>query len=324
MNEFAAIARLFAPLAAAEPGALGLLDDAALVTVAPGTQLVITKDVIVSGVHYLPDDPASLIARKLLRVNLSDLAAMGARPRAYLLGLALTKPVSESWMEGFAAGLAEDQESFGVTLIGGDTTAYDGPTVLSLTALGEVDLGRELRRGSAAVGDRIWVSGTIGDSALGLRALRGGLASSSDADRAILADRYHLPRPRVDLGQRLAGMAHAAIDVSDGLLADLGHICATSGLGAAVRIQAIPLSAPAHTAVALDSALMDDVLAGGDDYELLFTAPADADVELQALSRSLDLALTPIGIMQAGRTLRLLDRDGTPCPLPKRTGWTHF
>jgi thiamine-monophosphate kinase len=324
VDEFATIARLFEPLARGEPGALGLTDDAAVLAVASGRRLVVTTDVIVEGVHYLADDPAPLVARKLVRANLSDLAAMGARPRHYLVGLALRSPVSEPWLEGFAEGLAADQAAYGIVLVGGDTTAHDGPTVLALTALGEVEEGRELRRGGARDGDRIWVSGTIGDGILGLRALRGALGHLDPDHRAYLADRYRLPRPRVELGPRLVGLAHAAIDVSDGLIADLGHVCATSGLGAVVAVDRVPLSAAAREAVSADSSLRDAILSGGDDYELLFTAPRKADEALRALSSALDLPLTPIGAMTRDPALVLEEPDGTRRPAPRRGGWTHF
>ncbi len=320
MDEFATVARLFAPLAAGEAGALGLLDDAAILVPSPGQNLVVTKDVIIAGVHYLPDDPPALVAKKLLRVNLSDLAAMAARPRAYLLGLALSRPVDLAWLAAFAAGLDEDQAMFGVTLIGGDTTAHDGPTVLSLTAIGEVAEGRDLRRGGAKSGDRIWVSGTLGDAALGLRVLRGELSALAGEHRSYLRDRYHLPVPRVDLGRRLVGLANAAIDVSDGLLADLGHICDASGLAATVSVDAVPLSPAARAALAADPGLADEPLTGGDDYELLFTAPSTADAALAGLP----FHLTAIGTMGPGSGVALVDATGCPRPVPAKRGWTHF
>ncbi|MBM3585980.1 MAG: thiamine-phosphate kinase [Alphaproteobacteria bacterium] len=324
MDEFAAIARYLAPLAAAEPGALGLTDDAALLDPPPGRSLVLTKDVMAAGVHFLRDDAAALVARKLLRVNLSDLAAMGAAPWAYLLGLTLPRPFDEAWLADFAAGLAADQAAFGITLVGGDTTAHDGPMVLSLTALGTVAVGRALRRGTARAGDTVWVSGTLGDGALGLRALRGELAALAETDRTFLAGRYHLPEPRLTLGAGLVGLASAAIDVSDGLLADLGHIRETSGLGAEVHVDRVPLSAAARAAIAHDPALMADVLGGGDDYELLFTAPGAATDAILALGARTGVGVTPIGRMVAGQGINLLDAAGRPIPPPTRAGWAHF
>src|SRR6266851_1568185 len=217
LGEFGRIERFFAPLAG--PGGLGLKDDAALVDCAPGHRIVVTVDAIVEGVHYLPDDPPDLVAKKLLRVNLSDLAAMGARPLHYLLATALPATLGDDWVERFAQGLGEVQRLFGVDLLGGDSVATSGPAVLSLTAFGEVAAGAEIRRGGALPGDHIWVSGTIGDAYLGLNVLRGGYAALSRADRAALVARFQLPEPRVALGPRLAGIAHAMCDVSDGLLA---------------------------------------------------------------------------------------------------------
>src|SRR5579871_4768172 len=201
LGEFERIARFFAPLAA--PGGLGLLDDAALVDCRAGRRLVITADAMVAGIHFRPEDPAEFVARKLLRVNLSDLAAMGARPLGYLMTTALPATHGEDWLAGFAAGLAADQAAFGIVLLGGDSVATPGPVTLSLTALGSVPKGQAIRRGGAAPGDDLYVSGTIGDAALGLRVLRGELAVLDGAARTILAERYHLPEPQLDLGRRL-------------------------------------------------------------------------------------------------------------------------
>src|SRR5882672_4261700 len=188
LGEFERIRRFFAPLAG--PGGLGLLDDAAIVDCKAGHQLVVTVDAIVAGVHYLPDDPPDLVARKLLRVNLSDLAAMGARPRHYLLTTALPAALDDAWLARFAEGLAEDQRHYGIDLLGGDSVATQGPAVLSLTAIGEVAAGAEIRRSGASPGDRIWVSGTIGDAFLGLRVLRGGYPTLAPADHAALVARF--------------------------------------------------------------------------------------------------------------------------------------
>src|SRR5260370_5329014 len=274
LGEFGCIGRFVAPLAG--PGGLGLKDDAALVDCRPGHRLVVTVDAIVEGVHYLPEDPPDLVARKLLRVNLSDLAAMGARPLHYLLAAALPASLGDEWVARFAAGLAEDQRRFGVALLGGDSVATSGPAVLSLTALGEVASGAEIRRTGACPGDRIWVSGTIGDAFLGLEVLRGGHPTLAPADRAALTQRFQLPEPRTELGTRLAGIAHAMLDVSDGLIADLGHICEASRTGATVALPSLPLSPAARRAVALHPDLPARLAAAGGDYELLFTAPPAA------------------------------------------------
>jgi thiamine-monophosphate kinase len=321
LGEFGRIRRFFAPLAG--PGGLGLLDDAALVDCRPGHRLVMTVDAMVEGVHYLPDDPPDLVARKLLRVNLSDLAAMGARPLHYLLTTALPKTVGDDWVARFAAGLAKDQRVFGVDLLGGDSVATPGPAALTLTAIGEVECGGEIRRSGARPGDRVWVSGTIGDAFLGLKVLRGEHADLTDADRATLVARFRLPEPRTALGPRLAGIAHAMLDVSDGLLADLGHICETSGVGATVRLAALPLSAAAQRLVAARPALAAQLATGGDDYELLFAAPAEASAAIRRLSAELALPISEIGTIEAGEAVRLIDPAGKPVPVGN-AGWRHF
>src|SRR5579863_1296020 len=308
LGEFGRIRRFFAPLAG--PGGLGLVDDAALIDCAPGHRLVVTVDAIVEGVHFLPEDPPHLVARKLLRVNLSDLAAMGARPLHYLLATALPATLGDDWVARFAAGLAEDQARFGVDLLGGDSVATSGPAVLSLTAIGEVAAGAEIRRSGARPGDRIWVSGTIGDAFLGLQVLRGGCPSLAPADRAALTQRFQLPEPRIALGPRLAGIAHAMLDISDGLLADLGHICEASHTGATVALGSLPLSPAARRAAAGDPDLPARLAAAGDDYELLFAAPPAAGEALDRLAAELGLAITAIGTIEDGAGVRLVDAGG--------------
>jgi thiamine-monophosphate kinase len=322
LGEFGRIERFFAPLAG--PGGLGLKDDAALVDCAAGHRLVVTVDAIVEGVHYLAGDPPDLVARKLLRVNLSDLAAMGARPAHYLLAAALPATRGDEWVARFAAGLAEDQRLFGVDLLGGDSVATSGPAVLSLTALGEVAVGAEIRRSGALPGDRVWVSGTIGDGFLGLKVLRGEYPKLATEHRAALAERFQLPQPRTALGPRLAGIAHAMCDVSDGLVADLEHICEASGVGARVALPALPLSAAAGILVFAEERVSAAALAtGGDDYELLFTAPPEADPGIEALSAVLALRITAIGEIERGAGVRLVDAAGGVIPVAA-AGYRHF
>jgi thiamine-monophosphate kinase len=321
LGEFGRIARYFAPLAG--PGGLGLTDDAALFGCEAGRRLVVTVDAMVAGVHFLPDDPPDLVARKLLRTNLSDLAAMGARPLYYLLASALPATVGDDWVARFAAGLGEDQRIFGVHLLGGDSVSTSGPAMFSLTAIGDVAEGAEIRRSGAKPGDRVWVSGTIGDAGLGLAVLKGGYPGLAEAHRAALAGRFQLPEPRTALGPRLAGIAHAMIDVSDGLLADIGHICEASGVSATVSETSLPLS-PAALAVAADEPDLRARLAtAGDDYELLFTAPADADAAILAASREAGVAVTMIGAVVAGAGVRLLDTQGQAIAI-ERAGYRHF
>jgi thiamine-monophosphate kinase len=322
-GEFALIARHFAPLSRGVAGAYDLTDDAAAIRAEPGLDWVVTTDALVSGVHFLPDDPPELVARKALRVNLSDLAAKGAVPRFYLLDTVLPKGVEESWIARFAAGLAADQAEYGIGLIGGDTTSTPGALTLAVMALGQVESGRMLRRGTAQEGDHVYVSGTLGDAALGLLVLRGGLTRLSPAARDFLVDRYRLPQPRVTLGPALSGLASAAMDVSDGLVADLGHICDTSGLGATIEESLVPLSDAAREALHEHPALTAAVLTGGDDYEILFAVPPGARDRVAELARRLGLPLTRIGTMRRGSGVTVLRADGSERALDS-TGWQHF
>lgn len=322
IGEFDRIDRHFKPLAKGFQGALELLDDAALLSAPPGETLVVTTDAMVEGVHYLPGEAPDRLARKALRVNLSDLASMGARPFAYLLTTALPKSVGEDWLSGFAGGLRQDQDRFGIHLAGGDSVSTPGPTTISITAFGTVPDGQALHRSGARIGDRVWVSGVIGDGALGLRAARGQLDALAQADREHLAGRYHLPTPRVALGQALRGIATAAADVSDGLIGDLGHICRASGVGATVAIDTVPLSDAARAAIALDPALEAEAVAGGDDYELVFAAPATAAETLLRVADDFDCPLTEIGAIVEGETVATLGSDGQPVSLPQ--AWQHF
>jgi len=320
-GEFELIERYFAPLAKGFPGAYGLLDDAAVIAPAPGHELVAKTDAIVAGIHFFADDPPQLIARKALRVNLSDLAAKGAVPRAYMVDLMLPRSVTEAWIADFARGLAQDQDEFGMHLIGGDTDSTPGPVAVAVMAFGEAPIGRMLRRGGARAGDTVFVTGTIGDAAFGLEVLRGALPDLDTTAAGFLVDRYRLPRPRVTLGPRLLGLASAAIDISDGLVADLGHVCEVSGLAARVEAARVPLSAAARAVLATGPGRIATVLTGGDDYEILFTAPAAAAGEL-------DVPITPIGRMHAVAAgsrprVAVLDDTGRPLSLD-RGGWSHF
>lgn len=321
-GEFDRIARLFRPLAAALPGARALLDDAGVLAVPPGREIVVTTDAMVEGVHYLPGEPPERLARKLLRVNVSDLAAMGAVPLAYTLTTALPKTLDDTWLDRFAEGLAADQALWGCALLGGDSISIPGPVLVSLTVFGHVAPGTAVPRSGAKPGDRLWVSGTVGDGALGLIAARDGIAGLADADREALAGRYHLPTPRPALGQALVGIAGAMLDLSDGLFGDLGHICRASGVGATVEQAALPLSSAARAALALRPDLADTALAGGDDYELLFAADPAHDAAIADLSRRLAVPITAIGRIVAGEGIVLLAPNGTPRPAP--AGWTHF
>jgi len=327
-SEFDLIARHFAPLARAFPGAYGLLDDAAVISPAAGNELVVKTDTIVASVDFPPETAPDLIARKALRVNLSDLAAKGARPRAYVLDLVLPRTVDEKWIAEFADGLKHDQAEYGVHLIGGDLSSTPGPLTIGVCALGEAPIGRIVRRGGARPDDIIFVTGTIGDAALGLDALQGAFAGLDDDSRRFLLDRYRLPQPRVALGPELIGLATAAIDVSDGLIADLRHICDVSRVDAIVEARSVPLSPAARKVIAADPRRFASALTGGDDYEVLFTAPPDAAERISELARSAVTPIAPIGRItrslqgDASRVL-VLDDAGRAVPLTVE-GWTHF
>ena len=311
--EFTRIARHFAPLAAL--GGLGLTDDAAIVTPPPGRELVITADTMVEGVHYLPGEPAENVARKLLRVNLSDLASMGATPLHYLLMLSAPRATDEQWFAGFASGLASDQARYGISLLGGDTTSTPGPVTVSVTMFGHVAPGTALRRSGARPGDGLFVTGTIGNGVLGLWALQGKIADPGGT----LAAHYRLPNPR--LGLALNDVASAAADMSDGLVQDSGHIARASGLSLELDVAQVPLSA-AGRAAAPD--FVTSGIAGGDDYELLLAVPPANDVRLASVMREAGVPVARIGRFVTGPPgVRGIAPDGTELALGTG-GWSHF
>lgn len=328
-GEFDLITSLFAPLARRHPAALNLADDAAVLPPPEGGQhTVVSMDTLVSGIHFLPDDPADLVARKAMRVNLSDMAAMGARPLGVFLSVAVSPAEDDAWMDRFTEGLEQDLRAFDVGLLGGDTVATPGPATFSITILGTVPPGAHLSRGGGRPGDRLWVSGTIGDAALGLKVLQGDLQFLCEDQRGALADRYHVPRPRVALGLGLRGLATAALDISDGLAADLEHMCRASGCAARVEVASVPLSAMARRCVEADATLWDAVLGGGDDYEVLFAASPARDTAIRALGARLDVPLTPVGDLMpapAGNgapLVYLLGQTGAPLTLATK-GYSH-
>ncbi len=311
--EFDLIARYFKPLAG--EGALDLSDDAAAFAPPVGQELVMAADALVEGVHFLPDDPPAMIAQKLLRVNLSDLAAMGATPFGYLMTMSLPR-IDHTWLAGFTAGLAADQKTFGLRLLGGDTTGTSGPVVLSLTIIGTVQPGMAVRRNTARPGDGIWVTGSIGDGALGLAVLTGKLPGPEP----FLADRYHLPQPRL---MPIGGIARAAMDISDGFAQDLGHMCRASDCMAEVAAGLVPLSAAARR-FAGRADFLEHVLTGGDDYELLMAVPPEQEEALAALAQEAGIAVTCVGRFQAGEPAVTIKKpDGTPLSF-RRDGWSHF
>ncbi len=312
MHEFDFIARVLSPLAQREAGALGLKDDAALLTSPGGHELVLTKDALVESVHFVGNEPPADIARKALRVNLSDCAAMGATPYAYMMALMLPPTIQEGWLRDFVSGLQDDQNAFALNLIGGDTTRTTDKLAISITLLGLVPTGSALTRSGAQAGDDIYVSGTLGDAALGLHIAQ-NLPAANEHEHYVLG-RYRVPEPRIALGQSLRGIATACMDISDGLAQDLGHICAASQLGATLHYPAIPRSAAAH-AIHYEP---ETILAGGDDYELLFTASPASAAPLSTWPN-----ITKIGKMTAKTGVQVLDAQGNPITL-QRSGYQHF
>ena len=318
-GEFELIAALLAPLAGSDARALGLVDDAALLPQTSGLDTVVTTDTLVAGVHFLNTEPPEIIARRLLRVNLSDIAAMAALPVGYFLNLTLSPEIEDRWLEAFTAGLAADQKIFGITLFGGDTTRTPGPLTLTATLIGEAPSSRSVRRSTARDGDLVFVSGTIGDAGLGLARLKEG-ASPDD----FLVERYQLPEPRLALGRALCEVASAMADVSDGLVADLGHICEASGIGAAIRADAVPLSAQVRRSLETGDTAVASLLTAGDDYELVFTVPPDRVEIAWAAADSTGVPITKIGNI-TGEAGKVTVRDDSGVDItPEIAGFRHF
>jgi thiamine-monophosphate kinase len=318
------IARLFAPIAT-HPGALSLTDDCGVVTPPPGHDLVLTTDAIVGGVHFFADDPAYAIAGKAMRVNLSDLAAKGAAPLGFLVSLALPKEIGEDWLIGFAEGLRGDAARYACPLFGGDTVYTPGPVMVSVSMFGSLPQGTMVRRAGAKPGDRIFVSGTIGDAALGLL-LRRDPAKDwkiSAADRQHLSDRYLLPQPRTALAEAVRMHASAAMDVSDGFAGDLAKLCRVSHVAAAVEVARIPLSDAARALIAAEPSLLKTALTGGDDYEIVCTVPQEKADSFRAAAVKAGIVVTEIGLIEAGQDARILGGDGVPLTF-SRASFSHF
>lgn len=324
-GEFVRIARLFAPLTAGFPGALDLNDDVAFIEPPAGYRLAVTTDALVAGVHFFPEDPPAAIAAKLLRVNLSDLAAKGAKPLAYSLVTAVPCTLSYRWMADFAQGLAADQQRYGICLIGGDTVSTPGPALFSVTAVGLLPVGQGLLRRNAQPGDEVWVTGTLGDAALGLACLRGRLSLTREAED-FLRDRYRLPQSRLLAGSAmLAAGAHAGVDISDGLIADARHIALASKVALHLRAEDLPLSAAGRAAIDRDPSWWQAVLAGGDDYEALFTVPAAVAGQRTALAKQAGVAISCIGTVTDGPSGVVLMTDGQGRDItPDNGGYRHF
>ncbi|HTM72018.1 MAG TPA: thiamine-phosphate kinase [Pseudolabrys sp.] len=318
------IARFFGPIAT-DPGALGLSDDAAFIKPPPGCDLVLKTDAIVGGVHFFQEDSAQAVASKALRVNLSDLAAKGARPLGFLLSLAIPTDIKEDWLGGFAEGLRGDAVLFGCPLFGGDTDRTPGPVTVSIAMFGSVPEGTMVRRTGAKAGDCVFVTGTIGDAALGV-ALRGGKAKTwklNDAQRQHLMSRYLLPQPRNVLAEAIRNHASAAMDISDGLVGDFGKLCRTSGVAADISIASVPVSDAAKTVIAGDAAALELVLTGGDDYEVICTVPNKRVESFRAAAKAVGVPVTELGVIKTGEGARFIDSSGKPLVF-KRASFSHF
>lgn len=321
-GEESLIQGFLAPLAAGYPGAFGLRDDCALLTPEPGTELVLKTDPVAAGVHFFAGDAPEDIAWKALAVNVSDLAAKGAQPLAYLMALALPAAPTRDWMRRFADGLQQAQAAFGCHLIGGDTDRTTGPLTISITVIGSVPAGQMVRRATARAGDLLYVSGTIGDATLGLRLRRDPILAAAwglaVADAQTLVQRYLRPRPALGLRAALRAHASAAMDLSDGLIKDLDRMCRASGIGARIEAARVPVSAEAQLVLHTHPGLLPDLFTGGDDYEVLIAVPKISQAAFEAQTR-----LAAIGEMIAGSSVEVRDAAGAQMVFA-RTGWDHF
>ena len=316
------IARYFGPLAT-DPGALGLSDDAAFIKPPPGCELVLKTDAIVGGVHFFTDDPAHNVASKALRVNLSDLAAKGARPLGFLVSLALPADTSDAWLKSFADGLREDAATYKCPLFGGDTVRTPGPVMVSVAMFGSVPDGMMVRRAGAKAGDKVFVTGTIGDAALGLGLRNGAAWALTAAQRAHLADRYLLPRPRNALAETVLHYASASMDVSDGLVGDLTKLCRVSGVAAEIDADRVPLSDAGRAVLEADRSARETAFTGGDDYEILCTVPPAKVDRFRVAAMAAKVAVTEIGTITEGEGAHFRDAQGEQLAF-RHGAFSHF
>lgn len=328
MGEDEIVRTFFAPLAADFPGALGLKDDCAVLTPPAGADLVLTTDAVAAGVHFLADDAAGDIAWKALAVNVSDLTAKGARPLAYLLSLAFPEAPTRAWLDGFATGLREAQSAFGIVLAGGDTDRRPGvPLSATVTAIGAVPQGRMVRRATARAGDLLFLSGTIGDAALGLLLRHDlGRAAAMGLDAAgarSLVSRYLRPQPRLALAPHLLAFASAAMDVSDGLVKDCARLARAAGLAASLDGARLPFSPAARTALGREPELFEAAVTGGDDYEVLAAVPPERAEAFRAAAAASGVPVAEIGRFAQGAGVVLTGPDGRPVEIGT-AGWEHF
>lgn len=320
------IARYFAPLAK-HPGAFGLIDDAAAIAPPPGCELVLKTDAIIGGIHFFNDDPPRAIAQKALRVNLSDLAAKGAKPLGFLLTFGLPKGVTEEWLAGFSAGLGDDIAHFDCPLFGGDTVRTPDAAMISIAIIGAVPAGTMVKRSGARAGDRLVVTGTIGDAALGLKLRQDSSAAAAwkldAAQREHLVQRYLVPQPRNAIAELLRTHASGAMDISDGLAGDLSKLCRASGVSANIDAEKVPLSAAARAALTADETLIETILTGGDDYEIATSIPPEKLAAFRAAAEQAGVAVTEIGDVTAGDAAPAFHWHGRQLEFARRS-FSHF
>jgi len=326
-SEESIIGDYWAPLAAGFPGALNLADDCATIAVEPGRELVVTTDALIAGVHFFADEEPAAIAWKALAVNVSDLIAKGAEPRAYLMALALPDAPERAWLAAFADGLRRAQQAFSCHLAGGDTDRTPGPLSVSITAFGTIPAGRIVRRSGAKPGDVVYVSGTIGDATLGLSLRRDASLAArwrlDDEARDRLEAAYRRPAPPAALAGVVRACARAAMDISDGLVKDFGRLCRAAGVGGRLEAERVPLSAPARAAIACGGATLADLLTGGEDYQVLAAIAPERAPEFERLATAAGTSVTQIGSIDIGAGVRVLDGAGKAMAFA-RTGWDHF
>lgn len=319
MGEFNIIEKYFLPLARGHKEVAGFQNDAAVLDISFGKQLVVTSDTLTAGTHFFDNQSAETIAKKALRTNLSDLAAMGAKPYCYQLCLSLPEP-DEAWIEEFTNALKSDQLRYGVFLSGGDTTSTNGPLSISITAMGLVEEGKAVLRSGAEVGDLIFLTGSVGDAYCGLQSLRGEM---TDVPKPCV-DAYCVPEILIDFGAQIGELVSAGLDISDGLIADLGHIAKASSLTAVLELDSINFSAEVQDLIESGQVTKEALLSGGDDYQLLLTVRSDKAEALEKIAKSCNVSLQQIGIIQEGEgEVLVLDENGLPIEFGY-TGWQHF
>ena len=322
LSEFEIIQEYFAPLAKNE-FSLGLADDVAKYLVNAGEELVFTKDVCVEGVHFFPEDSPDTISRKALRVNLSDLAAKGAQPIGYMIGLGLPENWDRDWLSRFSRGLHQDQELFSISLFGGDTVRSSNTLFIAITAIGRIKTGTLCKRSTANVGDLVYVTGTIGDSYLGLVIRKNQIVITSESDITYFTNRYLMPEPRMNAISLIQHFANASLDISDGLVADLNHLCVASGVGAEVNIDVVPISSSAQNLIDNSLVNIEKLITGGDDYELLFTVAESEAKRLEKAAEYDKLQITNIGRITDSNEVCILNSEGAKLAILNK-GFQHF